>query len=155
MLASTEKQKKKSGLQSLEVGSSKGVYSSESRELGGQTDKQTDRQTDRQNSNSRGTIAIAQIEKVVFAARPQARHFDLDRQTNRIRFNFESSARLIKFNFKSSTRLPSTTKQIRRSFVLYHKRQLQGLERKAKVEGSQLQLYKAKEGSRKQEALHA
>jgi hypothetical protein len=36
-----------------------------------------------------------------------------------------------------------------------HERQLQGLERKAKVEGSQLRLYKAKEGSRKQEALHA
>jgi hypothetical protein len=36
-----------------------------------------------------------------------------------------------------------------------HERQLQGLERKAKVEGSQLRLYKAKEGSRKHEALHA
>jgi hypothetical protein len=36
-----------------------------------------------------------------------------------------------------------------------HERQLQGLEEKAKVEGSQLRLYKAKEGSRKQEALHA
>jgi len=36
-----------------------------------------------------------------------------------------------------------------------HERQFQGLERKAKVEGSQLRLYKAKEGSRKQEALHA
>jgi hypothetical protein len=30
--------------------------------------------------------------------------------------------------------------------VLCHERQLQGLERKAKVEGSQLRLYKAKEG---------
>jgi len=29
---------------------------------------------------------------------------------------------------------------------LCHERQLQGLERKAKVEGSQLRLYKAKEG---------
>jgi hypothetical protein len=38
---------------------------------------------------------------------------------------------------------------------LCHERQLQGLERKAKVKGSQLRLYKAKEGSRKQEALHA
>jgi hypothetical protein len=38
---------------------------------------------------------------------------------------------------------------------LCHERQLQGLERKAKVEGSQLRLYKAKEGSRKHEALHA
>jgi hypothetical protein len=36
-----------------------------------------------------------------------------------------------------------------------HERQLPGLERKAKVEGSQLRLYKAKEGSRKHEALHA
>jgi hypothetical protein len=36
-----------------------------------------------------------------------------------------------------------------------HERQLQGLERKAKVEGSQLRLYKAKEGSRKQKASHA
>jgi hypothetical protein len=36
-----------------------------------------------------------------------------------------------------------------------HERQLQGLERKAKVEGSQLRLYKAKEGSRKHEAAHA
>ena len=36
-----------------------------------------------------------------------------------------------------------------------HERQLQGLERKAKVEGSQLRLYKAKEGSREHEALHA
>ena len=34
-----------------------------------------------------------------------------------------------------------------------HERQLQGLERKAKVEGSQLRLYKAKEGSRKHEAI--
>ena len=34
-----------------------------------------------------------------------------------------------------------------------HKRQLEGLERKAKVEGSQLRLYKAKEGSRKHEAI--
>jgi hypothetical protein len=34
-----------------------------------------------------------------------------------------------------------------------HERQLQGLERKAKVEGSQLQLYKAKEGSRKHKAI--
>jgi hypothetical protein len=33
-----------------------------------------------------------------------------------------------------------------------HERQLQGLERKAKVEGSQLRLYKAKEG-RKHEAI--
>ena len=32
------------------------------------------------------------------------------------------------------------------SFTLCHERQLQGQERKAKVEGSQLQLYKAKEG---------
>jgi len=30
--------------------------------------------------------------------------------------------------------------------LLCHRRQLQGLERKAKVEGSQLELYKAKEG---------
>jgi hypothetical protein len=36
-----------------------------------------------------------------------------------------------------------------------HERQLQGLGRKAKVEGSQLRLYKAKEGSRKHEAAHA
>jgi hypothetical protein len=34
-----------------------------------------------------------------------------------------------------------------------HERQLQGLERKAKVEGSQLRLYKAKEGSRKHRML--
>jgi len=34
-----------------------------------------------------------------------------------------------------------------------HERQLQGLERKEKVEGSQLRLYKAKEGSRKHEAI--
>ena len=34
-----------------------------------------------------------------------------------------------------------------------HERQLQGLERKAKVEGSQLRLCKAKEGSRKHEAI--
>jgi hypothetical protein len=39
--------------------------------------------------------------------------------------------------------------------VKCHERQLQGLERKAKVEGSQLRLYKAKEGSRKHEAAHA
>ena len=32
------------------------------------------------------------------------------------------------------------------SSTLCHERQLQGLERKAKVEGSQLRLYKAKEG---------
>ena len=40
-------------------------------------------------------------------------------------------------------------------FILYycHERQLQGLERKAKVEGSQLRLYKAKEGSRKHKAI--
>jgi hypothetical protein len=154
------------------------VYSGESRESGGQTDRQRvvfaarsqarhfdpDRQTDRQTDTTRkGTIAIAQIEKVVFAARSQARHFDPDRpdrQTDRRirthrRFNFESSAGLIRFNFKSSAGLSGTTEQIRRSFVLCHERQLQGLERKAKVEGSQLRLYKAKEGSRKHEALHA
>jgi hypothetical protein len=32
-----------------------------------------------------------------------------------------------------------------KSLILCHKRQLQGLERKAKVKGSQLQLFKAKE----------
>jgi hypothetical protein len=32
---------------------------------------------------------------------------------------------------------------------LCHERQLQGLKRKAKVEGSQLRLYKAKEGRNK------
>jgi hypothetical protein len=37
--------------------------------------------------------------------------------------------------------------------TICHERQLQGLERKAKVEGSQLRLYKAKEGSRKHEAI--
>ena len=31
-------------------------------------------------------------------------------------------------------------------YIYCHERQLQGLERKAKVEGSQLRLYKAKEG---------
>ena len=31
-------------------------------------------------------------------------------------------------------------------YACCHKRQLQGLERKAKVKGSQLRLYKAKEG---------
>jgi len=36
-----------------------------------------------------------------------------------------------------------------------HERQRLGLEEKAKVEGSQLRLYKAKEGSRKHEASHA
>jgi hypothetical protein len=33
-----------------------------------------------------------------------------------------------------------------RAYKHCHERQLQGLERKAKVEGSQLRLYKAKEG---------
>jgi hypothetical protein len=41
------------------------------------------------------------------------------------------------------------------AWAFCHERQLQGLERKAKVEGSQLRLYKAKEGSRKHEAAHA
>ena len=36
-----------------------------------------------------------------------------------------------------------------------HERQLLGLEWKAKVEGSQLRLFKAKEGSKKHEAAHA
>jgi hypothetical protein len=34
-----------------------------------------------------------------------------------------------------------------------HERQLQSLERKAKVEGSQLRVYKTKEGSRRHEAI--
>ena len=40
-------------------------------------------------------------------------------------------------------------------YIYCHERQHLGLEEKAKVEGSQLRLYKAKEGSRKHEASHA
>jgi hypothetical protein len=56
----------------LEVGSFKELFGV-LKGLGG-----LDRQTE---SNCKGTIAIAQIERVVFAARSQARYFDLDRQT--------------------------------------------------------------------------
>jgi hypothetical protein len=42
-------------------------------------------------------------------------------------------------------KMASLSPNYRGGGILCHERQLQGLERKAKVEGSQLRLYKAKE----------